>query len=250
MKKWIIRVAVILVVVVVAVVVLLFTNLNSIVKGGVEKVGPQITKTELRLAKANISPLSGSGQLTGLLVGNPEGYKTESAIKVGDVKVVLKMASVMRDTVEIESVNIQAPEITFDGGLGDNNLSKILDNVKAATGGNEKKEPKSPPAGPGKKFRVQDVVMQGGRIHVNFTALGASKSFDLPLGDIHLRNIGSDGSGVNVAELTRELMEPLLTAAIKAVAESNLGKEIKNIGKGALDDVNKATKGIKELFKK
>src|ERR1051326_4609409 len=130
MKKWIIRVAVILVVVVVAVVVLLFTNLNSIVKGGVEKVGPQITKTELRLAKANISPLSGSGQLTGLLVGNPEGYKTESAIKVGDVKVVLKMASVMRDTVEIESVNIQAPEITFDGGLGDNNLSKILDNVK------------------------------------------------------------------------------------------------------------------------
>src|ERR1051325_2059075 len=202
MKKWIFRIAIILVVMVVAVVVLLFTNLNSIVKGGVEKVGPQITKTEMRLAKVNISPFSGSGQLTGLFVGNPEGYKTESAIKVGDVKVVLKMASVMHDTVEIESVNIQGPEITFDGGLFDNNLRKILDNVKAATGGNEKKDPKSPPAASGKKFRVQDVVMKGGKVHVNVSGLGASQSFDLPLGDIHLSNIGSDGSGVNTAELT------------------------------------------------
>src|SRR5262249_6522002 len=148
-------------------------------------------------------------------VGNPEGYKTESAIKVSDVKVVLKIASVLHDTVEIESVNIQAPEITFDGGLAGNNLSKILDNGKAATGGNEKKEAKSQSSGPGKKFRVQDVVMQGGKIHVNLTGLGASKSFDLPLGDIHLRNIGSDGTGVNAAELTRDLIEPLLTAAIK-----------------------------------
>src|ERR1051325_2057922 len=108
MKKWIFRIAIILVVMVVAVVVLLFTNLNSIVKGGVEKVGPQITKTEMRLAKVNISPFSGSGQLTGRFVGNPEGYKTESAIKVGDVKVVLKMASVMHDTVEIESCMTEA----------------------------------------------------------------------------------------------------------------------------------------------
>src|SRR5215813_4780921 len=105
MKKWIFRIAIILVLVMVAVVGLLFANLNSLVKGGVEKVGPQITKTELRLAKANISPLSGSGQLTGLLVGNPEGYKTESAIKVGDVKVVLKVSSVTSDTVQIESVS-------------------------------------------------------------------------------------------------------------------------------------------------
>lgn len=250
MKKWIIRIAVLVVVVVVVAVVLLFTNLNSIVKTGVETVGPQITKTELRLAKANLSPFSGSGQLTGLLIGNPEGYKTESAIKVGDIKVVLKMSSVMSDTVEIKSINIQGPEITFDGGLGGNNLSKILDNVNAATGGSDTKQAKGQPAGPGKKFRVQEVVMQGGRIHVNFTGLGAARSFELPLGDIRLSNIGSDGSGVSAAGLTRELIEPLLTAAIKAVAESNLGKEIKDLGKGALDDVNKATKGIKDLFKK
>src|SRR5262249_2624930 len=156
--------------------------------------------------------------------------KTESAIKVGDVKVVLKVSSVTSDTVQIESVSIQAPEITFDGGLGGNNLSKILDNVKAATGGSDKKEAKSQPEGPGKKFRVKDAGMQGGKIRVPLAGLGTAKTIELPLADIHLRDIGSDGSGVNAAQLTRELIEPLLTSAIKAVAESNVAKELKDVG--------------------
>lgn len=254
MKKWIIRIALLVVLVVVVAVVVLFTNLNSIVKKGVETVGPQITKTEMRLARASISPLSGSGQLTGLFIGNPEGYKTESAIKVGDVKVVLKISSITSDTVEIESVNIQAPEITFEGGLGGNNMSKLLENVEAATGGDKparKKEDKAA-AGPGKKFRVKDVVMEGGKIHASLTGLGAAKTFDVSLPSIHLQNIGSEGSGVTAAQLTHELIKPLLAAATKAVTEaaSHLGKEVKDLEKGALQELNKTTKGVKDLFNK
>src|SRR2546422_1862994 len=87
MKKLIIRIAIAVVGLVVLALVVVFFSLNSIVKKGVETVGPRLTKVDVRLGSAKLSPLSGNGQLTELFVGNPEGYKTPSAIKVGDVKV-------------------------------------------------------------------------------------------------------------------------------------------------------------------
>src|SRR5262245_36239020 len=99
MKKTLIRVAIVLVVLLVVAVVVVFASLNSIVKKGVETVGPQLTKVEIRLGGVKLSPFSGSGQLSQLFVGNPAGYKTESAMKVGDVKVSVDVGSLLSDTI-------------------------------------------------------------------------------------------------------------------------------------------------------
>ena len=42
--------------------------------------------------------------------------------------------SVMSDKIIIESINVKAPEITVEGGLKDNNLTKIQNNVNALSG--------------------------------------------------------------------------------------------------------------------
>src|SRR5215204_5011316 len=106
MKKWIIRFAIVGVVLLVAAVAGLFYFLNDIVKSGVETAGPQLTKGPLRLTKANLSPFSGMARMTGLFVGNPEGWKSDSAIKVGDVKVALNVRSALSDTVIIDTIHI------------------------------------------------------------------------------------------------------------------------------------------------
>ena len=256
MKKWILRLALVFVVLLVVVLAVVFFSLNSIVKKGVETVGPPLTKTEVRLGSASLSPLSGSGRLSGLFIGNPEGYKTAAAITAGEVKVAVKVSSVFSDTVEIESVIIRAPEITLEGSLSGNNLSKILDNVEAATGGAKTtpppKETEKKPSGPGKKFRVKDVVIEGGKIHLSVTALGG-KALTVPLPELHLQNIGTGGEGVNAAELTREIIKPLLASVTKAATDAvaNAGKGIiEGVGKGATKELDNATKGIKDLFKK
>src|SRR5689334_10844509 len=140
MKKLIVRILLGVVALGIIALVVVFFSLNSIVKKGVETVGPQITKVDVKLDAANISPFGGSGQLTKFVVGNPEGYKTPSAIQVGDVKVAVKVGSVFSDTIVVDSINIQAPEITLEGTLTGNNLSKILDNL-SSTEEKEKKEP-------------------------------------------------------------------------------------------------------------
>jgi hypothetical protein len=254
MKKWIIRLVFAGVVLLVAALVMVFLSLNTIVKKGVETVGPQLTKVDVKLGSASISPLSGSGRLANLFVGNPEGFKTASAIQVGSVQMAVEVGSVFSDTITVKEINIQSPEITFEGGLSGNNISKILDNVKAATGGEQPavKSGETAPAAKagGKKFIVKDVVIEGAKLHASLTGLGG-KEVTLPLPPLHLQNIGSTGNGVAAGELVKQILEPLLASSITAVQNNlaDIGKNVGSLGKDATKEVNKVTEGLKGLFK-
>ena len=104
MKKVIIGVTVGVVLLLAIGLVVLFMNLDSLVKKGVETVGPQLTKTEVRLEGVRLSPFSGSGQLKGVFIGNPQGYKTASAFKMGAVKLAVKPASLTSGTIVVDEV--------------------------------------------------------------------------------------------------------------------------------------------------
>ncbi len=71
-SKLLISVGVLVAIAVVAVVIVSKT-LDSAVTKGINKFAPQITGTTVLLESASISPLSGSGSLSGLVIGNPEG---------------------------------------------------------------------------------------------------------------------------------------------------------------------------------
>jgi hypothetical protein len=251
MKKVILRILLGLVILVIIAVVVVFFSLNSIVKKGVESVGPRITKVDVRLDSAKVSPLSGNGELSGLFVGNPEGYKTPSAIKAGDIKVGVEPSSVLSDTLVVNEVNIQSPEITFEGSLSGNNLSKILDNIQAATGGG--KTETTPTKQSEKKFFVKDLVVNAGKINVNISTPLGGKSATVPLPEIHLQNIGSRDHGVTAGELAKQILQPLLVKATEAVTENvgGLGKGLQDFSKGAgSNQLDKAAQGLKNIFKK
>src|SRR5271154_396372 len=129
MKKnfWGIGVGLLVLVVAAAIVAGFF--LNPIMKKSVETVGPEITKTAITLDAVDLSLLTGSAKVKGLVVGNPEGYKTPQAISVGTISVSVNPFSVLSGKIVVRSVIVESPEITFEGGLSGNNLSKILDNV-------------------------------------------------------------------------------------------------------------------------
>jgi hypothetical protein len=251
MKKWVLRIVIVVAVLVVVALALVFFNLNSIVKKGVETVGPQLTKVDVKLGSANLSPFNGNGELSKLFVGNPEGYKTPSSIEVGNVKVAVKLRSALSDTIQVDEVNIKEPVITFEGGLSGNNLMTIMKNLEGAPE-DVKPTPKGKPASEGgKKFFVKDVMITGGKININITGLGA-KSLTVPLPTIHLTNIGSENNGVTAAQLCKEILKPIVADSLKAGMEAitGVGGSVKDLGKGGADQLNKAASGLKGLFKK
>ncbi len=241
-------------------VVLAVVFVNSLVKKGVETVGPQITKVEMRLASANISVFSGKGTLKGMFIGNPEGYKTPSAMEFAESTLAVKPGSLMSDKIVVQEVKVIGPVITLEGNLQGNNLSKILDNVKAVAGGSgEKPEAKpaesKPSQGPSKKLQVDDLLISGAKVNVTLTMMGG-KTTTVAIPDIHLTGLGSGPDGISAASLTEKLVQEILNGAIKAAgpALADFGKNatdaVKNLGDGNLKDAEKTLKGVGDLFKK
>jgi len=69
MKKWIFRFLLVLVILVIIAVVTIGLSLDSAIKKGVETFSPQTTKAVVKLAGVNLSLLSGSGSINGLVIG-------------------------------------------------------------------------------------------------------------------------------------------------------------------------------------
>ena len=255
MKKTLLGIGIGLVILLVVVVLVGSLFLNGAVKRAIETVGPKLTQVTVTLDKASVSVLSGSGSIHGLVVGNPEGFKTPQAISVGSASLALQPGSIFSDKLVIRSINLQSPEITFEGGFGGNNLQKILDNVDEATGG------KSTNAAPetaksSRKLEVDDFVISNAKLNVSVTGMGG-KSIPVILPDIHLTQLGTGPDGITAAELTKRVLQEVEKVAVQAAdgAMANLGKNAtdaakdlqKNLEKNAGEKIGK---GIGDLFKK
>ena len=86
MKKFII-IALVLLVVAVGVVVFGLSKLGPLVKTAVNTYGPQITKTDVRLGDVDVSLFSAQAKLKDFYLGNPQGFNSAEAIKVGSILV-------------------------------------------------------------------------------------------------------------------------------------------------------------------
>jgi len=234
----------ILIFIIVAVVTALF--LNGIVKTGVETFGPKIAGVPITLDKINIHLLLGSAKVDGLVVGNPPGFKSTNAISVGVAEVGVNPLSVLSDKIVVRTVHIIAPDINFEGNplTGNNNFSKILDNLNAASKSSTpatNQPTATATAKPAKKLEVDDFLISDAKVHFN--------GVTLPLPPVHLTNLGAGPDGITATDLTKQVFSELTSAIIKSVASSatDIGKGAE---KGAVEGVNKITKGIGSLFGK
>ncbi|MCI0535316.1 MAG: AsmA family protein [Verrucomicrobiales bacterium] len=253
MKKRLLQIGAGVVILLVAAIVAVTLSLDRIIKSGVETVGPQIAQVEVKLAGVSHSLFSGKGEIKGLVIGNPEGFKSESAIKVGGVAVAVQPSTVFSQKIVVNSINVAAPEVTFEGGLKGNNLSKILANIDGSLGGASTTSTNA--AASQKKLQVNDLMITDGKINVAVPGL-MGKSATVPLPTIHLTDLGKDSDGITAADLSKRIMVAILESSTKAVGSmaTELGKGVTDtatsLGKGAADSAEKVAKGIGDLFKK
>lgn len=267
MKKKIllgIGIGIILVIVVAVVVVGFF--LGDVVKVGMETVGPKVTQTSLTVGSVNIDILTGSAGVHNLVLGNPDGYQTKApnAIIVGKAVVSVVPMSVLSDKIVLKSVELRAPEITFEGNpFGANNLKKIMDNANAFVGGMSGAPATNAPTPtgakkPAKKFEVDDFLITGAKVHAligGIPGLG-SQEITLPLPDIHFSDLGKGADGITAADLIKKVMSEITTATISAVGQTlnKLGVgalgATKEAGKSLGDGAGKAVKSLGGLFGK
>lgn len=252
MKK-LIKIAAVLVILLVVAIFAVGLFLGSIIKKGVETFGPKVAKVETKIDSANLSLLSGSGSIKGIFVGNPEGYKSPSAIKAGEVSISIKPGTVLSDKVVIQSVRVISPEITMHGLKGDN-LQQIINNIQASAGGSSgggstTNKPGQPAPAAGKKLQVDEILIKDAKVNLVLGLIG-TQTFTLP--EIHFTNLGQGPEGITPTDLAQKVLQSVLQGSISGA--SSLPKAatgiIEGAGKEAVKSVEKVSKGIGDLFKK
>jgi len=211
---------------------------GTIIKTPVESIGSAVLGVPVKVESIRISPFSGKVGVSGIIVGNPKGFKSKNAFKLADIDVEASIWSALSDTIVINKIEITKPVATYEWSLKGSNLGIIQSNansVASADSGSE--EPASKKEG-GKKVVIENLIIKD--TQVEFVAGLAKIAPKIP--DIHLKDIGKKESGVT----TREAAIQIIIGINDAIADVDFGnvKDLMKGGKETLDGVADKLKGL------
>jgi uncharacterized protein involved in outer membrane biogenesis len=200
----------------------LITNIDNIVKRGIEKYGSEATGTKVSVTSVRIGLREGTGSISGISVGNPRGFTTARAFSLRDISIDLDTASVTEDPVVIDEIRVSAPKVIYEiNKSGQANINTIKDNVSGYAGGG------APSEGEGKKILIRKLIIEDGEVEMTIAAK-SGEPISAKLGRIELNNVGGKG-GSTPGEIAAQVIRPLANRAIQAAAQAGasgyLGQE-------------------------
>lgn len=226
---------------------LVWSNLNTIVKKGIETVGPRVLQAPVTVAEVDLEVTGGRGVIRDLVVGNPAGFQTAYAFKLTSVEVELDTATVTSDTVRIKRIIIDSPDIIYEGRTGASNLEQLQANAlefAAAVGGQREDES----SGAGKKVVIDQLRIVNGKIGLS-PALLQGRTLTVPLPTIELRDLGKEKE-TTMAEAVSQVLTAINRSALPAIRQglSTLGEGARSAGEAVREGAERGVEGIRGLF--
>lgn len=244
MKKALLGLVGLVLVVIVGGVAYLYFNLNNLIEQGIEEFAPQYTKTSVSLGGANVSIFSGEGALSNLVIGNPQGYKSAEAFRLGTVNVAVDTASLTTGTIVIKSLDVVAPAVTYEpGGKAGSNLQQLVRNLQQSTKSSGGKQTAGDGSGGETKVIIDRLTIRDGKVAIATPLSKESLSADLP--KIEMTGIGREKGGVNSADVLKQVVEKV-TASASKVAGVSLDELKSKAGELARGKAEEAVGGLKE----
>jgi hypothetical protein len=207
-------------------------NIDGLIKTAVGDYGSAMTQAKVSVDAVKIAPADGKGTISNLSIGNPAGFKTAYAIKVGQIDVDIDIASVAKDVILIRRIAINAPDVIYEKGDAMTNFDAIQKNIASYLGPTDSKKE-------GKKLIVEELTIRDAKAQAS-AAFMNGKTVSVPLPDITLKNLGKAKGGITPGELGQEVAGALKAKLTGAVSFDRL---MKSTGE-ALDKAGAAVKGL------
>ena len=225
---------------------IVITRMDSLITKAINTYGPEIAGTEVRIDGVRVSFLSGRATITNFTLGNPKGFRSPRAMKVASVSVSLELPSLLSDTVIIRHLEIIEPDITYEKRGGTDNFQSIARHAEQKAKERGLVSGDGDEAKPGKKLRVREFIVNGGRVTL-YTPDLPSGAASAAIPEMHLRNLGGkDGAPPeNVFSRILAALHDRLTAPI--VADS-LNRSLLEARRTAEKGTRSLTDRIKGVF--
>lgn len=215
----------IVVVVVLALFILLALYAGPFVKKSLNTAAPALLGVPVSVQDIDVSLLQGLVRITGLVIGNPEGFTTDSLFAMQQLDVDVKMISLLTGSVVIKKIEIAGPEVTYDLGLTGSNIGAFLDQL---SGGESETAPEETPAPvektdeakSGKSVVIEKFILADGQINLSFPGMGGT-SIPVPLPKVELSDIGKgEEGGTDAKGVVTEVFGAVFSSVESAVAAS------------------------------
>lgn len=215
MKKVLIGIGVLIVIAAIAI-MLVVGNLGTLIKKGIETVGPHILQAEVRVDKVAITLSSGSGEIDGFMVGNPSGFTSPYAFDMDRIKIDIDPKSLNTNSIHIRKILIEGPKINYEGAIGKSNLNQLQANAEAyigKTGG--AKEEAAGKGKPGKTVIIDLLKITGGEASLSMNILKGQK-VTVPLPPIELKDLGKK-KAIGFAGVLKTVLAEINKALVPAI---------------------------------
>lgn len=239
MKKWLLGGLALLVVLVGGGLWWLRGNLDHLVRRAIVEQGSTLIGAPVKLDGVHIDPASGLGELQGLTIGNPAGFKTPHLLKVQKVLVQVDIGTLTQPVITLKNIELQAPDVIYEKGERQTNIEAIQAHIVQQLGAPKPAEGGS--SAP-KKFIVEHFLLQQAQAQAS-AAFMNGKTMSLQLPPLEMRDLGKAEGGLTGAQLGQVLANAMQQ---RLLAGFSFDRALKAVG----DTAQKAGAALGNLFKR
>jgi len=218
----------------------LSSNAGGLVKDSVVEYVPPVIGADVQLANVVLDPTAGVAALNGLVIGNPEGFKSDHLFKMEQmvVKMDVGIDNLTSDVIKIDEIRLEGADMIYEIGSNGNNVGKIQENIDKYISdlGIELSEDESE-----KKFIVDHVYVNGTNVKVASDLLGG-RALGFPLPDLHLTDIGKKENGAIASDVMKQIFGAISGSVTKVAQSQMLG----DVVGGAKDAAGNVVKGLED----
>lgn len=236
--------------------VLAWVYVDSLTERGVERGATYALGVPTTLDSADVGVLTGSVELAGLEVSNPDGFEADHFLKLDDADMDVSLGSLMEDTVEVPSLVLEGIDLRLERTLEGANYNVILDNLsRFESGEKEEADPSD------KKFVIRTIEVRNVRVHVDAVpvggAIGDLTTAEVTVDEVVLRDVGTAGEPMSIAEITTVVLKAVLASAVEVGGGvlpddvlSDIGDQLASLldleamGVGGIEELGEAIEGV------
>jgi hypothetical protein len=203
-----------------AVVVCVLTRFDTLLKAAIEKYGSRATGTAVRVGSIHVGLKEGKGELRGLTIANPPGFRGMYAFSLGETAIGIDIKSITRNVKVIDEILVRGLKIDFETN---EDRSVNLNELKNHLAPEKRSEPrkKAGKSGDGPRLIIRRLLFTEGVVHVRM-ATGVEKKYELPLPAVEMRNLGGN-SGAAPDQIARQIIGELCGRALREVERKAAG---------------------------